>query len=259
MKRLLMLSLVLAILMTTALALTLPAMASPDPQNYYYTPTAELNGNIYYLVKEGDSCIGIALLNNITEDQLRGLNNLNLDDCRFLLPGRKLLSAVITPTPPPSGPQPTATPLLPSPTPFSGFGQVCVWLFNDINGNARAETGETQIPGGAVSLADNVGKVNQTADTTAALDPVCFTELPEGTYTISAAPPQGYNPTTQMSLTIKLNAGDQSTLDFGAQVSSSINNPDDPTTGPSPLLGIIGGVVILAAIGLAIYARKSLR
>ena len=259
MKRLVTLILSLLALAVFALAVTLPAAAQPGQQNFYYTPTAELSGNIFYIVKEGDSCIGIALLNNISEDQLRAYNNLNLDDCRFLMPGTKLLIAVVTPTPLPSGPTATATPILPTPTPFNGFGRVCVWLFEDVNGNARAEEGELQIPGGALSLADNVGKVNKTADTTNGLEAVCFEELPEGTYTISAAPPQGYNPTTQMSLVLKLNAGDQSTLDFGAQPSSSLIEPDDPGAGPSPLLGLIGGAIILAAIGLAIYARKMLK
>ncbi|KUK46184.1 MAG: hypothetical protein XD73_0950, partial [Anaerolinea thermophila] len=56
----------------------------PLPQAYYYTPTPQADGRIMYTVKANDTCISIALLNGITEDDLRALNNLQGDDCLYL-------------------------------------------------------------------------------------------------------------------------------------------------------------------------------
>ena len=104
----------------------------------YFTPTADDSGAIYYIVKQGDTCDSIALVNNIPVDTLRNQNSLDFDQCRFPQIGQKLLlgtvpTAVITP-----GPRP---PLLPScpPETVKGFGTLCIYLYNDINGNAMAE------------------------------------------------------------------------------------------------------------------------
>ena len=43
-----------------------PVQGAPDAQVYYYTPTAEASGNIYYIVRDNDTCVSISLLNNIT-------------------------------------------------------------------------------------------------------------------------------------------------------------------------------------------------
>ena len=95
---------------------------------------------------------------------------------------------------------PTETPLLPSPTPFQGNGEVCVILFNDINGNAVAEEGEAAIPNGAIDISDRMGRVSQTGTTSGSIEePTCFQDLPEGDYNISLAVPDGYNPTTRMN------------------------------------------------------------
>jgi LysM repeat protein len=90
-----------------------PASAAPQSQVYYYTPTPQPDGRVLYTVKEGDSCISIALLNNITEEQLRSLNNLAGDDCLFLIPGQQLLLDVVEQQPT-AGPSPTPTSILPS-------------------------------------------------------------------------------------------------------------------------------------------------
>lgn len=247
---------------------TAPVEGAPDAQVYYYTPTAEANGNIYYVVREGDTCISISLLNNITEDTLRALNKLNVDDCRFLQQGRKLLIGSVTPVTPTIGPSPTPGPQLPTPTPFNGNGQICVMLFEDSNGNGTPDGTETAIGGGVVSLTNRSGLISKTLTTQAGtapiLDgttaPVCFEEIPEGDYNLSIAPPQGYNPTTSMNYALHLKAGDQSTLDFGAQPNSSTAAAETSTgSGNSVLLLVLGVVVVLAGVGLGIYASRLTR
>ena len=199
------------------------------------------------------------------EDDLRALNKLNVDDCRFLQVGTKLLIGVVTPVTPTIGPSPTTGAQLPTPTPFNGNGQICVMLFDDSNGNATPDGVETAIGGGVVSLANRSGQISKTLNTLAGsapifdgtTDPVCFEDIPEGDYNISVAPPQGYNATTSMNYALHLNAGDQSTLDFGAQPSSTNPEADNNSGGGNSLLLLVVGIaVLLAGAGLGIYASR---
>ena len=133
-------------------------------------------------------------------------------------------------------------------------------LFNDVNGNAVAEEGEAAISGGAIGITDRLGRVSLSGQSTASLEePICFPELPEGDYNISVAVPEGYNPTTRMNYALALKAGNSSTLDFGAQLNSQALPTPVAEGGRSPLMGILGVAVVLAGLGLGIYARISSR
>ena len=116
--------------------------------------------------------------------------------------------------------------------------------------------------GGEVSLTDVKGVYSNTGTTTAIVDatvdqPLCFSDVPEGNYNISIAVPQGYNPTTATSHSLQVLAGTTSTIDFGAQVSLRNAAPAPVATPRSPLLGILGGALILAGGGLALYLKRS--
>lgn len=241
------------------LSLTGPALAAQPGQVYYYTPTPRPDGRIIYIVKEGDSCIRVALLNNISEQQLRELNGITGADCPIQA-GQELLIGQLREETPTPGPSPTATPLLPTPTEFRGFGTVCVVLFDDLNGNARLDEGELWLAGGAINLTDRRGRVNLNGETVANNEdeePTCFEGLEEGDYNVSIAIPDGYNATTSMNFPLQLLAGDTATLDFGAQQSNQVL-PEEviPAEGQrSPLLGIIGGLLVLAGVGIGIYFR----
>lgn len=232
--------------------------ANPDLQVFYYTPTALPDGRIIYTVKEGDSCISIALLNNVSEDQLRLINDLDGDACLFLRIGRELVLGTVEPDigPPP---EQTATAIFPTPTPFNGTGDLCVLLFEDINGNTLIDDATIELPleGGAVSVNDRVGKVTLSEETNN-LEEICFEGLDEGEYTISVAVPGGYNPTMRNSATLKLNAGETVRIDFGAQLSSAgeAEIEENPETGRSPFLGIMGGIILVVGMGFALYAIR---
>jgi hypothetical protein len=232
--------------------------ADYDSQVFYFTPTAQPDGRIIYIVKENDTCISISLLNNIPEDQLRLLNDLGGDGCLFLRVGRELILGTVE-AEPTVNPEFTATPLLPTPTPFNGTGDICVLLFEDINGNTIIddETIELPLARGEVSLTNRMGSVSLSQSTNNT-EEVCFTELDEGEYTVSVAIPSGYNPTMRNSTSIQLRAGDTARIDFGAQLSSAgeVIQEEAPTTNRSPFLGIIGGLVLVVGLFFGIYAIR---
>ena len=246
-------------LLAVSALLNTPASA----QVLYFTPTADASGAIYYIVKSGETCDGIALVNNIPVDTLRTLNGLTFDQCRFLQVGQKLLlgtvpTAVIT-----AGPSPTPTSILPTPEPVKGTGTICIFLYDDVNGNAMAEEEEvtnTGLAGGQVSVTHMGGEYSNIATTLGTGEALCFEDIPEGQYSISIAIPEGYNPTSNQNATVQLKAGDTSHVNFSAQVSGRTQaQQEERAESGSILIAVFGGLIILAGIGIGFYARYILR
>lgn len=260
----------IVILTMVALGLINPhprAQASPQFQVPISTPTPGPDGKIIWIVQSNDTLLSISLITNVPVDQIRQLNNLTGDT---IIVGQRLIiglagPALVTPT---LGPSPTPTPILPTPSPKPGLGTLCIMLFNDENGDSLRQEEELPIPGGAISVTNRIGSVSLNA-TTEDPDPAdddlshrCFSDLPEGEYTISVAVPEGYNPTTHMNYTIAIQAGDETYIDFGAQANSQTlaEAPIIPTQGQrSPLLGIVGVLFLVVGGGLAIFATRLLR
>jgi len=242
---------VLAVLLGMLGLTRLPAAAeSGQPQVVVGTPTAMPDGRIMYKVRPGDSCISISLLNKIDLDELRRLNGLEGENCPLMV-DQELLLGIVEPT---AGPAISPTPtLMLGPSPVEGKGQICIDLFNDLNGNGVMETGESLISGGAASVVHRLGKASVTGNTSGGAEMLCFPELPEGEYTISMAVPDGYNPTTTMRYVLDLRNADQTIVDFGAQISTAGEPLPVSEGGRSPLLGILGGLLVVAGIGLGIY------
>lgn len=239
------------LLLGLLLLLTIPAQAEPQQQVFYVTSTPDETGRIIYVVQPNDSCLLIELLTGVKVNQIIQINN--LDEACTLREGQQLvLSYYETPTPT-VGPSPTTTPILPTATPFNGNGEICVYLFDDVNGNGNPEEIEVQISGGAVSVTDRAGEINLTGNTIGGDELLCFADVPEGDYNVSVAPPEGYNPTTAMNYPLVVKAGDQSILNFGAQISSRAEPPSVQDGGKSPLMLIIGAVLILLGGGIGFY------
>ncbi len=250
-----------------AFGLSLPAHAAPPLQQVYLTNTPDPgNNNIYYIATPGDTCTRISLLYNITVEQLRQLNQLDAN-CT-IVGGQKYLvgqgGVVAGPSQTP-GPSPTPLPPTVTPTPFTGTTEICVLLFNDLNGDALRETGEDVIPGGAISVTEVTGKYSKTLNTAANPDPTayqgtCFTDVPEGKYNIGVAIPDSYSPTMSLTYTLTVNAGDTAYVDFGAQSREpAVAQPSGGSTGgagTSPFLGLIGGILLLGGLGLGWYALR---
>lgn len=233
-----------------------PAAADSQPQVQYQTPTAGPDGRVIYKVQDGDSCLRIQLLTGVTVEMLRELNK--LDQNCTINPGQELLLVVIVPTATLT-PDPNSTPTtqLPTPTAVRGSGEICVKLYNDVNGNAVHEEEEALMAGGAVSITNRLGSVSQTSDTTDTLEPMC-SEVPEGEYNISMGTPKGYNGTTLLTQALNVKAGETAILEFGAQISGleEVVSPGEstPDSGENNLmLAIMGGALILFGIGLGAY------
>lgn len=252
-KQITIISILVAVLViTTSLVsfFTLPASASPSGQSALPTPTAQPDGRIIYIAQPGDSWWIIGIKTGVLEQTLYELNNTKPEDP--ILEGQQILLGIVTatPVPPPSANTPTPNLLTPV---GKGYGEICIELFEDLNGDSSRQTGENSLPNGAVSLVDRVGQINKTAQTISGEEPVCFTEIPEGDYNLSVAVPEGYNPTTSMNAPLKLVAGNISVVNFGAQLSSQAQPVPTSEGGRNPILGIIGGILILGGIGIGAY------
>ena len=236
--------------------------AAPVGQVPIYTPTPLPDGRIIYIVKANDTLLSISLVSGVSVEELRELNNLASDT---IYEGQELLLGLagppeVTPT---FGAAPTSTPVPPTPTPQAGFGTLCILLFNDISGDSLRQEEEPSIPDGAVSISNRAGSFSDAYNTGAGLEHDCFEDLPEGEYSISVAVPAGYNTTTESSFIVELKPGNQIYVNFGAQANSETQAqdqviPEEPGQ-RSPLLGIIGGLFLLAGLFVAVYAGRYLR
>lgn len=235
-----------------------PSVAAESQLTVFPSPTPGQDGRIIYIVQENDSWWLIAAIFGIDLDELLALNNTTIN--AILIPGDELLLGLAGPAEeiPTAGPSPTSEELLPTPTPEPGSGTLCVFLFNDRNGDSRRQQDEPSIPGGAISVADQSGLISITETTLPGYEARCFDELPEGEYTISVAIPEGYNPTTVMTHSLTLEPGSRTFLDFGAQASSETiaKEPDSNGNGSSLTLGIVGFLLVLGGIALAVFAGK---
>jgi hypothetical protein len=79
-----------------------------------------------------------------------------------------------------------------------------------------------------------------------------------GQYNVSAAAPDGYNPTIDLTSKIVITAGDIAYIDYGAQLKTVVD-PGNPSDKRSPLMGILGAVFLLAGIGIGVIVLSLLR
>jgi hypothetical protein len=253
-------------LILLGLALISPVVqAEPStPQLAYPSPTPGPDGRIILIVQAGQTCEQISILYGVSLDYLRNTNQLDAN-CS-LREGQELMLGTggpssASPTP---GPSALPTEILPTTTPsMGGTSDVCVLVYNDMNGDNLRQISEVAIAGAAVSITSLDGSFSQTI--TSAINPditlyqgVCFSNVPKGEYNISAAAPEGYNPTSRLNTKIDVTPGDIVYIDYGIQANTSAQ-PSTPRNKPSALLGIIGAMFLLSGIGLGIYVWRLMR
>ena len=247
-----------------SLGISLPVAAAPPAQGFA-TSTPNPDGRILYLVVEGDSCSSVAFKHGITIPQLREFNTRLDADCTLTI-GQQLVVGLAVLNAPTGGPAPTLLPPTVTATPISGTTEVCVLLFDDMNGDSLRQETEFGIDGGAVSLTNLNGSYSETETTTSATDPdtsepvrACFTDVPAGEYNVSVAPPDQYNATMLLNYTLTVKAGDRASIDFGAQSKAvtASESTDPQAGGRSSVLGIFGILLLLGGAGLGYYAYRS--
>jgi hypothetical protein len=142
-----------------------------------------------------------------------------------------------------------------------------VLLYEDLNGDSIRQEEEPSLPGGAISINDRFGDVSLTAETPSGgisenlfpepeeLGFTCFENLDMGEYNVTVASPSGYNATTPLSKAVLVNSDEEVLLDFGAQPNSETLARAPLSLGPdrSPILGILGALILLLGTGLGIY------
>jgi hypothetical protein len=206
----------------------------------------------------GDSWWRIAAIYNLKLNDLYELNNASQDTP--VLEGQEILLGLAGPEEvvPTAGPTATPQPSRPTGSPQPGSGTLCVIVYEDLNGDSLRQETEPSIPGGAISVSNRRGSISLQEPTASGLDPHCFEELPEGDYNISVAVPEGYNPTTTLNYGLTVEPGAETYLDFGAQLSSDAlaSAPTPSGSGKSPLLGILGGLILLSGVALGIFATR---
>lgn len=122
--------------------------------------------------------------------------------------------------------------------------------------------GEDYLYGGEVSVSNRSGLVSRTGTTVAGIpdeiDPRCFPDLPQDSYNVTVAIPDGFNATTTTNYALEVKAGEDATIDFGAQESAPSAGVFEPDSARrSPILAIIGVVALLAGLGLGFYLWRT--
>jgi hypothetical protein len=239
------------------LSIMLTAQAQPVRQlPEYATPTPGPDGRIIYIVGQGDSCLRIQLLTGVSIDQLRILNRLD-DSCTVQVGQELVIGVGAGSSAEEATPEAVPTEILqPTATPLPGFAIICILLYDDINGDSLRQSSEVVIAGGAVSIAGSSGQFSEVRETAAGTEATCFENVPEGTYTLNAAAPDGYFATTRQSYQLAVQANDQIYVDFGAQKGDIVIDVPGavPNEGGSSWLGVAGGVLLLLGLGLGIYS-----
>ena len=246
-------------------------VAAPQAQlTVFPTPTPGPDGKIIYIVQSNDTLWRISAITGVKIETIRELNNLGVNDP--IIPGDRLLIGYAGPsgTAPTVGVFPTQAFVTPTSTSAPGWGILCVLLYNDLNGDSMRHETEPSIPGGEISVSNRLGTVSLTAQTpsggtdTTIVNPTpqergytCFDQLLQGEYLISVAAPKGYNRTTTLNQTLRLEAGQTTLLAFGAQPNAEMEAqtaiiPESPRK--SPIMGIVGGVLLTTGIILGVYA-----
>jgi hypothetical protein len=261
----------LLVLILLASSLSYNTVAAPQAQlTVFPTPTPGPDGKIIYIVQANDTLWRISAITGVKIETIRELNNLGVNDP--IIPGDRLLIGYAGPSgiAHTAGAIPTQGSVTPTSTASPGWGILCVLLYNDLNGDSMRQETEPSTPAGEISVSNRLGTVSLTAQTqsggtdTTIVNPTpqergytCFDQLLQGEYLISVAAPEGYNRTTTLNKSLRLEAGQTTQIAFGAQANSELEAqtaiiPESPRK--SPVMGIAGGVLLASGIILGIYA-----
>ncbi|HHX07826.1 MAG TPA: LysM peptidoglycan-binding domain-containing protein [Chloroflexi bacterium] len=258
-------SILLFVLLLTAIGFAASSSTKlAKAQVPYQTPTPNEQGVVVYIVQAGEWCSQIQERTGVPISEIIRLNGLT--DACTIYEGQQLVLARVEVTPLPPTATATTPPELVTPTltPMPGEASICVVLFHDLDGNGMRTEGEDFLYGGEVSINDRLGQVSKTGTTVAGdpeiVTPFCFSDIPQGSYNISVAIPDDFNPTTVTNYPLEVRAGEEATIDFGAQLKTQPGaEVVADTANRVPVLAIVGLIILLSGLGLGFYMWRSSR
>jgi YVTN family beta-propeller protein len=121
-------------------------------------------------------------------------------------------------------PTPTATPTAtatatPTYTPTPTTGQICVKVFNDVNGDGQQNPDEGLVAGAAITVTDPNGVVLTSYTTDGEHEPYCFDRrFDPGTYAVVEKDPPGYESTTLNQAFVYVLSNIAITVSFGDRI-----------------------------------------
>lgn len=234
------------------------------------TSTPDAEGNVYYVVQQGDSLWSIAARSGLALQVLLDLNE--IEETSVVNPGDLLLLGNFTPpaTETPDIPTPTRPPPAPTETPVPSHTAICITAFDDINRDSTLDAGESLLAGVAFTLFnDQIVVANYTTDGLS--EPFCLEGLEPGTYHVTRSRSSDEILTTQGDWAMTLSEGGELNLAFGSyrqEEAIGSDGPDvnaqfetrvaiqpsaTPTAAPQGNGRIIGGdplMMILLGIGI---------
>ncbi len=206
---------------------------SPTPRP---TPTPRPDGAVVHIVESGDTLSGIALMYNVSLDQIRRLNASALGGSDIIIPGQELVISIPseTPTPTPLPAPPTAEPSS-SGSPTTGGASICVLAYHDRNGNTFRDDEATEelLPNAEFSVANASGVVARYTSNGVS-EPYCFPELATGAYRVIQTAPPGYMSSGPAEWQVAAAEGPSLDILFGNVRSEGPVSPGG-TTEPTPM------------------------
>jgi LysM repeat protein len=219
---------------------------------------------VTYVVKSGDTLFGIALDQGTTLEEILRLNPGVRAETLQIGQVLTIKEAVAAPTPTPgaggvatasidpnvsitASQEITATPTV---------GKICVAAFFDDNGSGKRDETEDLVPN-ILFAVTAAGQQLGTYTTNGVEEPYCFSDLPNGSYTVAATALDIYAPTSPLNDTINVN-GARSIFYLGLRRvtdgSTDVSRPAQPEQSSGPainlraLLPIAGGTLLLVGV-----------
>lgn len=269
--------------------------AAPQQPAPTSAPVTNADGSIVHTVVAGDTLFGLSLQYNVALDDIYRYNGLNGQS--ILSIGQQIIikpaagaqppaaqppaTAAPTAQPPAQAtvdatnpvtdvvqPAPTATPASVAENPPASAAKLCVFAFDDVNGDGLRTPDEGPIAGVQFAIANAQGVQAASYTTDGNVEPHCFTDLQPGSYTVAVQPAPGTVPTSDRRWGVALtNGGAPVNINFGSR--SDTGAPAAPaggsTTAPaggSPLTGLLGAAIglvfllIAGVLGAFVIARR---
>ncbi len=222
------------------------------------TETPQPDGSIWHTVQPGQTLSTIARAYGVDVPTIAQLNNISGD---IIYAGQRLLIKAVplpaetpTPTPEPTTETPPPATEATAETPPAAAerperGQICLALFDDLDGDGIWGDAEPMLAGGVVSIS---GIITDSYATDGITERYCFSDLEAGDYIAAVEPPEGYVLTGLGQVPITLSGSGGVSLNFGASISETADVGDQGTDAEGGGIGNL--VTIVAVVGVAILA-----